>query len=111
MIGEHGLSDLGTITDIVTQVAQQFNLAFYVEVSPPEYFEKRVFDDKPGVGWMVYVPKVVTVQQVPEARADSCARGRQKANRHDHRERNGQRIFYRQSRAHRDRQSNRDPPR
>ncbi|QBL81418.1 immunity 52 family protein [Burkholderia pseudomallei] len=27
------------------------------------------FDDKPGVGWMLYLPKVITQQQVPEARA------------------------------------------
>jgi hypothetical protein len=40
-----------------------------VETSPADYFEKRVFDDKPGVGWMLYLPKVLTVQQVPEARA------------------------------------------
>ena len=38
-------------------------------MSPEEYFEKRVFDDKPGVGWMLYLPKVITTQQVPEAHA------------------------------------------
>lgn len=42
---------------------------FVVEVAPKEYFDKRVFDDKPGVGWMLYLPKIITVQQVPEARA------------------------------------------
>lgn len=40
-----------------------------IQVWPLDYFEKRVFDDKPGVGWMLYLPKVITVQQVPEARA------------------------------------------
>jgi hypothetical protein len=40
-----------------------------IEVWPLEYFEKRVFDDKPGVGWMLYLPKVITAQQVPEAGA------------------------------------------
>jgi Immunity protein 52 len=39
------------------------------EVSPKGYFEKQVFDDRPGVGWMLYLPKVITMQQVPEARA------------------------------------------
>ena len=67
MLGEHGLGT-DTIVNIVEQVAQQFHPA-YAEVSPPEYFEKRVFDDKPGVGWMLYLPTVVTIQQVPEARA------------------------------------------
>jgi hypothetical protein len=28
-----------------------------------------VFKDRPGVGWMLYLPRVLTVQQVPEARA------------------------------------------
>lgn len=28
-----------------------------------------VFKDRPGVGWMLYLPQVLTVQQVPEARA------------------------------------------
>ncbi|CAJ2759051.1 LysR family transcriptional regulator [Burkholderia pseudomallei] len=40
-----------------------------VEVSPKGYFEKQVFDDKPGVGWMLYLPTIITVQQLPEARA------------------------------------------
>jgi len=40
----------------------------YVSVSPREYFPRQVFDDKPGVGWMLYLPKPLTAQQVPEAR-------------------------------------------
>jgi hypothetical protein len=28
-----------------------------------------VFRDRPGVGWMLYLPRLLTVQQVPEARA------------------------------------------
>ncbi|CAJ3480831.1 LysR family transcriptional regulator [Burkholderia pseudomallei] len=68
MVGEHGVCDFETITGTVTRAAQEFNPA-YAEVSPAEYFEKRVFDDKPGVGWMLYLPKIITVQQVPEARA------------------------------------------
>ncbi|MEX3956891.1 immunity 52 family protein [Trinickia sp. EG282A] len=40
-----------------------------IQVGPVEYREKQVFDEKPGVGWMLYLPKVITVQQVPEARA------------------------------------------
>ncbi|QJD99554.1 hypothetical protein HH212_05550 [Massilia forsythiae] len=33
------------------------------------YFDKKVFKDRPGIGWMLYLPKVLTAQQVPEARA------------------------------------------
>ncbi|MBR8184604.1 immunity 52 family protein [Burkholderia ambifaria] len=32
------------------------------------YQTYQVFDDKPGVGWMLYLPKLITAQQVPEAR-------------------------------------------
>ena len=33
------------------------------------YSEKKVFKDRPGVSWMFYLPRVLTTQQVPEARA------------------------------------------
>ncbi len=33
------------------------------------YFDKKTFKDRPGIGWMLYLPRVLTVQQVPEARA------------------------------------------
>ncbi|AGK50101.1 hypothetical protein BTI_5441 [Burkholderia thailandensis MSMB121] len=38
------------------------------EVSADEYAVKQVFDDKPGLGWMLYLPKILTPQQTPEAR-------------------------------------------
>ncbi|KKB60971.1 LysR family transcriptional regulator [Robbsia andropogonis] len=53
---------------IVQAIVATFQSAV-VEVSPKGYFEKQVFDDKPGVGWMLYVPRIITTQQVPEARA------------------------------------------
>lgn len=68
MLGEYALVELTTVANIVTRTAREFNPA-YVAVSPAGYFEKQVFDDKPGVGWMLYLPKIITVQQVPEARA------------------------------------------
>lgn len=41
-----------------------------LEVSPYKYTSmQQVFPDRPGVGWMLYLPKVLTVQQVPEAGA------------------------------------------
>lgn len=33
------------------------------------YNQKRVFKDRPGVGWMIYLPNVLTQREVPEARA------------------------------------------
>ncbi|MBU9464549.1 immunity 52 family protein [Burkholderia multivorans] len=56
------------MADIVRAVVDAFH-PLVVEVSPKGYFEKQVFDDKPGVGWMIYLPAVITQQQVPEARA------------------------------------------
>lgn len=43
--------------------------ALFATFSPFWYGEKAVFKDRPGVGWMLYLPRVLTVQQVPEARA------------------------------------------
>ncbi|ASL42524.1 hypothetical protein bAD24_I03475 [Burkholderia sp. AD24] len=68
IVGEQGVDDFETIVGIVIRAAHEFSPA-YVEVSPLEYFEKQVFDDKPGVGWMLYLPKIISAQQVPEARA------------------------------------------
>lgn len=68
MRGEHGLDDLETIAGVVKRTVQEFEPE-YVEVSPAKYYARRVFDDRPGVGWMFYLPKIITVHQVPEARA------------------------------------------
>lgn len=43
--------------------------AQFVSFGPFWYSEKAVFEDRPSVGWMLYLPKKLTVQQVPEARA------------------------------------------
>jgi hypothetical protein len=61
------LSNLDAVLKIVGSVVKAFNPA-YVTVSPRSYVAKQVFDDKPGVGWMLYLPTVITQQQVPEAR-------------------------------------------
>jgi hypothetical protein len=41
----------------------------YITVESNGYYERKTFKDRPGVGWMLYLPRVLTVQQVPEARA------------------------------------------
>jgi hypothetical protein len=41
----------------------------YVSLESNGYYDVRVFKDRPGVGWMLYLPRVLTAQQVPEARA------------------------------------------
>ncbi len=40
-----------------------------VSVESNGYFGKEVFPDRYRVSWMLYLPKVITAQQVPEARA------------------------------------------
>ena len=41
----------------------------YISVESNGYYERKTFKDRPGIGWMLYLPRVLTVQQVPEARA------------------------------------------
>ncbi|MBU9426419.1 immunity 52 family protein [Burkholderia gladioli] len=56
------------VAEIVAGIVAVYD-PVYVSVSSRDYFPRQVFDDKPGVGWMLYLPKVVTTQQVPEAQA------------------------------------------
>lgn len=56
------------LADVIRAVVATFSPSV-IEASPKRYFEKQVFDDKPGVGWMLYLPRVITAQDVPEARA------------------------------------------
>lgn len=43
--------------------------AQYISVAPRYYDQHQVFEDKPGAGWMLYLPRVITAQQLPEAQA------------------------------------------
>lgn len=40
-----------------------------VNVESAGYFDKKVFKDRPGAGWMLYLPRILNIQQVPEAGA------------------------------------------
>jgi hypothetical protein len=51
------------------QRAMEIWPAGLASLSPFWYSEKKVFKDKPGVGWMLYLPQILTQQDVPEARA------------------------------------------
>ncbi|KAB0642603.1 immunity 52 family protein [Burkholderia latens] len=64
----HCCASFNDMADIVRAVVDAFH-PLVVEVSPKGYFEKQVFEDKPGVGWMVYLPRAISQQEVPEARA------------------------------------------
>ncbi|KVH05319.1 hypothetical protein WS84_27680 [Burkholderia anthina] len=54
------------VAAIVARAALEFAPAV-ISAAPKGYEEKQAFDDRPGVGWMLYLPVDVTVQQVPEA--------------------------------------------
>ncbi|MCQ0031438.1 Imm52 family immunity protein [Burkholderia glumae] len=62
------LGEWESVATVVAAAVHSFAPA-YVSVAPRRYAERQVFDDKPGVGWMLYLPTTVTTQQVPEARA------------------------------------------
>jgi hypothetical protein len=44
--------------------------ASMIEIGPLKYFTmQQVFPKRPGVGWMLYLPSVLTTKEVPEAQA------------------------------------------
>ncbi len=62
------------LTDVQARIALVSALArsyapYYVIAGSRGYFSKEVFEDKPGVNAMLYLPRVITPQQVPEAAA------------------------------------------
>lgn len=60
---------LGASASGITLILEGVRLykPMYCSLVPDQY--DPVFKDKPGVGWMLYLPRVLTTQQVPEARA------------------------------------------
>jgi len=67
----NGLSRLGdyrSVAQVVSMVVSTYN-SFYVMYGPRKYFSNMVFQDRPGVSWMLYLPHVLTANEVPEARA------------------------------------------
>ncbi|MCC8402238.1 immunity 52 family protein [Paraburkholderia sp. MMS20-SJTN17] len=62
------LGDYKSAADVIIKVAEIYtpsNLTF----GPRKYLGKQVFEDRPSVSWMLYLPHVLTSSQVPEARA------------------------------------------
>lgn len=60
------LGEWRNVAEVLASGAIAFG-AHYASVGTQDY--EGVFGDKVGVGWMLYLPRVLTVQQVPEARA------------------------------------------
>ncbi|VWB86164.1 hypothetical protein BLA6860_04086 [Burkholderia lata] len=54
------------VAAIVERAALEF-LPAVISAAPKGYEEKQAFDDRPGVGWMLYLPIELSTQQIPEA--------------------------------------------
>ncbi|MDO8070003.1 immunity 52 family protein [Janthinobacterium sp. SUN176] len=66
--GIQRLGGLDGVIELLSMIAGSLQPSI-INVARYQYFEKQVFQDRPGVGWMLYLPRVLAVQQVPEARA------------------------------------------
>ena len=61
-----GFLSYANVLSTVLQIVQIWKPLF---VTAGPYFYDPVFKDRPGVAWMLYLPRVITVQQIPESRA------------------------------------------
>lgn len=61
-------SDWQAASELVKAFVSIWPLAV-LDVGTSGYSDSKVFKDRPGAGWMLYLPKVLNAQQVPEARA------------------------------------------
>jgi hypothetical protein len=70
-IKSEGLEKLYSSKALSNVLIEAVNIwpAVVAQVGPYLYSQKKVFPDRPGVGWMLYLPHVLTSSQVPEARA------------------------------------------
>ena len=64
----HRVGGLDCVVGLLSTIASTLRPA-YITVARNEYFEKQMFQDRPGVGWMLYLPRVLTINEVPEAHA------------------------------------------
>ncbi|MCC8402933.1 immunity 52 family protein [Paraburkholderia sp. MMS20-SJTN17] len=62
------LGDYRSVAEVLSEVVRTYD-SFYVTYGPFFYYTNKVFDDRPGVSWMLYLPHVLTSSEVPEARA------------------------------------------
>lgn len=61
-------SDWKAASELVKAVVSIWPLAV-LDIGTSGYSDNKVFKNRPGVGWMLYLPKILSTQQVPEARA------------------------------------------
>jgi hypothetical protein len=56
------------VAEVLSAVVRIYD-SLYVTFGPFFYYTNKVFEDRPGVSWMLYLPHALTAAQVPEARA------------------------------------------
>jgi hypothetical protein len=65
--GIDAFRNFATVVELVSEAVHIWS-ASSVQVGPFKYFfEQKVFELRPGAGWMLYLPRVVAGRQVPEA--------------------------------------------
>ncbi|MEX3895456.1 immunity 52 family protein [Paraburkholderia sp. BR10954] len=62
------LGDYNSVAEVLSKIVEIYG-SFYITFGPYFYFQEKVFEDRPGVSWMLYLPHTLTAAQVPEARA------------------------------------------
>ncbi len=57
-----------TVAKIVSAASLIYDPA-YVTYGSQKYFLKQVFNNRPGANWLLYLPRILSADQVPEARS------------------------------------------
>lgn len=64
-----GLSDYRVVAEFVAMLARDTDAECCYVYRQSAYGRRMTFMDRPGVGWMLYLPQVFTQRDIPEARA------------------------------------------
>lgn len=62
-------TDYRLVAEFVAMLARDFNPEACSVYRGSAYFKHMVYTDRPGVGWMLYLPRICTQADLPEARA------------------------------------------
>lgn len=57
-----------SVADVVSVIVRTLHPAV-VEVAPRSYVLKKVFPERAGAGWMLYLPRILSTKEVPEAQS------------------------------------------
>lgn len=67
--GENRLGDWRGVAELIGLCVAQWSPLYAHAYGATKYTPKAAFKDRLAVGWMLYLPRVLTPSQVPEARA------------------------------------------